>query len=177
MLHYSLGLNSFKLFCICPLTWKAQNILFTKPNQTKPNQAPLLVQECGCISSPLPEAKGAFPSPFLLITQSQQCFSFDCLVQTLVLFRRLHELTQLTKTAEVNHTKFWVVLSTFLGYIGSLKSLAKAEERGWGQGCEEVQGRRARPDKHPRWWRVAPASELALLNLRLDNHLKFQLWP
>lgn len=152
--------------------------MFTKPNQTKPNQAPLLVQECGYISSPLPETEGvAFPSPFLLITQSQQRFSFDCLVQALVLVRHLRELTQLTKTAEVNHTKFGVVLSTFLGYIGSLKSLAKAGERGWGQGCEEEQRRRARPDKHPRWWRVAPASGLALLNLRLDNHLKFQLQP
>lgn len=95
-------------------------------------------------------------------------------MQALEFVRRLHELTQLTERAETNHAETWIILSAFLGCVGSPKSPAKAGERGWGR--EVKRSKEGERDLISARGGVS-VTGLALQNLRLDNHLKFQLQP
>lgn len=153
VLHYSLGFNSFRLFCTCCLMLRVGNTLFAQQNKSKPSPSASSRAWLQQLTS-AGENGGCILICFVII-QSQESASFACLVQGLVLVRCLHELTRLAKTAKINHTRMWVILLSWVGKLG------KGDAGQRGQGSEEERGEQDLISTQG--WRAVCPSRLALL--------------
>lgn len=161
--HSSRALNSLKLLYSCPLMWRAVIIFFSK--QIKPLCQAKTMAEPAHLCQKKESCILMFPPPYYSISVPR------CLVLELV--RHVCELTQLTKAAETNHAVMWIIFCPFLGGIGLPKSPGKAQKRRWGRGVKRSK---------EEWDLIGSQGgvsviRLVLQNLRLDNHLKFQLQP